>query len=102
MKKVLLAMAVCVSMFAAGCAGVIWNTSFHETATHGSATKMVEGAGAKEVGSYTSILGIWNLGYDTYAGLVSSELRKGKRNYHQVVKNYFLWQQTTGYVEVLE
>jgi hypothetical protein len=85
-----------------GCAGVIWNSSFYETALAGDAVKMVEGTGAKEVAKYTSIFGFFPLGYNTYAGLISSELRKGNRTYHVVTKNYVVWSQTTGYIQTRE
>ncbi|MCL2220475.1 MAG: hypothetical protein FWB94_11420 [Chitinispirillia bacterium] len=101
MKKVLIAVVLCVSMLTVGCAGVIWNAAFYETALPADATKMVEASGAKEVGKYTTFLWI-DLGYATYQGLVSAEMRKGKRNYHIVRKNYYIFSQTIGYVEVLE
>jgi len=99
MKKLLLLVTV-VSLvaFLPGCAGVIWNSAFYETATIGDAEKLMGEIGAKEVAKYTSILGIVNLGYETYQGLISAELRKGNRTYHQVSKNYFLVAQNVGYI----
>ncbi|MCL2184053.1 MAG: hypothetical protein FWB85_11370 [Chitinispirillia bacterium] len=102
MKKVLIAVVLCASMLTVGCAGVIWNSAFHETALPADATKMVEDAGAKEIGKYTTIFWGINLGYDTYSKLVSAEMRKGKRSYHVVVKNYLLFSETVGYIAVLE
>jgi len=80
-----------------GCAGVIWNSSFYETATVGDADKMMSDVGAKEVAKYTTFLG-YNMGLDTYRGLVSAELRKGNRTYHVVRKNYYIYSQTIGYI----
>jgi len=84
-----------------GCASVVWNSAFYETAFESDAVKLVEGVGAKEVAKYTTVL--WfPLGIETYQGLISAELRKGKRAYHKVVKNYYFFSETIGYIEVLE
>jgi hypothetical protein len=99
MKKVLLLVAVvmCVGMLSGCTAGIVWNASFHETATVNDADKIMTNAGAKEVGKYTTFLG-YNLGYETYMGLVSAELRKGGRDYHIVRKDYIFFRQTIGYI----
>jgi len=99
MKKLLLLVTMLtLTMGMGGCAGVIWNSPFYETATIGDAEKMMSDVGAKEVGKYTTIFGCWVLGYETYQGLVSSELRKGGRTYHKVVKDYIFYSQTIGYI----
>jgi hypothetical protein len=100
MKKVLLAVVASVFLLS-GCAGVIWNASFYETALPKDADASMQAVGAKEVAKYTVIFG-YAMGYETYQGLVAAELRKGKRLYHEVQKNYLIYQQNIGYVQVLE
>ena len=100
MKKVLLAVVASVFLLS-GCAGVVWNSSFYETTLPKDADASMQAVGAKEVAKYTIIFG-YPMGYETYQGLVAGEMRKGKRLYHQVRKDYWIYQQNVGYIEVLE
>jgi hypothetical protein len=97
MKKLLLLVTVVtLGLGAGGCAGVLWNASFYETTTVGNAEKMMGDVGAKEVAQYTVIFGV-PLGYETFAGLISSELRRGGR-LHLVEKNYLIYRQVSGFI----
>jgi hypothetical protein len=89
---------VALGLGASGCAAIVWNSPFYETATAGDAEKFMNEVGAKEVGKYTSILNFYPLGYGTYQGLIASELRKGNRTYHRVTTDYFFVSVTKGYI----
>jgi len=98
MKKLLLLVTVVtLGLGLGGCAAVVWNSSFYETTTVGDAEKMMENVGAKEVAKYTMIFS-FPLGYETFQGLISAELRKGNRTLHVVRKNYYIYSQTIGYI----
>jgi hypothetical protein len=99
MKKLLLLVTVvALGLGASGCAAIVWNSPFYETATAGDAEKFMADVGAKEVGKYTTVLNLFWLGYETYQGLVASEMRKGNKTYHVVRTNYYFWSVTKGYI----
>ena len=106
MKKVLLAVAASVFLLSGCVASIAYNVPFRETTTIDDATQVMEGMGAKEVARYTSywipFFGSQTSGVSTYEGLISAEMRKGKRLLHVVTKDHFFYSQTIGYVTVVE
>jgi hypothetical protein len=85
----LLASLLAFCVLFAGCASLTWNAPVTEENTKTALTTALENAGAKEVASYTIVLGLFALGKSTFDGLAVGAVRSGKKIHILRVNNLF-------------
>lgn len=78
-KLGVLIMVLVFGMVMSGCASITWNSPVTETGTVSGMKTQLNNAGAKEIAEYTLILNMFELGRNTFDGLVVAAARAGKK-----------------------